>query len=293
MSKDLGTVGLCLAGSGSRGIVGLGALKAIEDMGIKCNKVFTSSSGTLNGLLYASGDLNLLEHIWTTIKTSDVYHKNPCSYLKAFGSSSSIYNSKPLLKTLEKYCSIPKLRQFDGKLFINATELISFKPLTFELGELKDEEILPFAFASASPPVFFPPIKFRDYLLSDSGVSNNYSLVSAISENCDTLIIVAPSIMEPRKVNNLIDMVKCIMSISMQTYLSRELRAIEKINDIIDSANIILPDEQDLRKINIIYIAPEVNLDIDFLDFDFKGYDRKDLINYGYDLAMEKLMNVV
>lgn len=287
--KDLGKVGFCLAGAGSRGIWQAGALKALEEKGIKPDCVFGSSSGTLNSLIYSMGDMKKLEDMWMNIRTDKVYKKSLCTKLDALTSKACLYDSSPLLQLIKDSIDVNVLRKISHKLFIGTTDLTNFTSLTFEISELEDDEIPIYAFASASPPVFFPPVKFRNLNLTDSGVAQNYHLLNAIQQNCDTVILISPSIIEPRPINNLADMVKSTMAISMQTYLSREIRAIQKVNAVIDAANEYLPDEHDFKKINLIDIISEHPIDVDFLDFEYKGHKREDLMMLGYVTAKKKL----
>lgn len=287
--KNLGKVGVCLAGSGSRGIWQFGAIKALRDLGIQADSVFTSSSGTLNSLLYVAGEIDQLEQVWLNIRTKDIYNKNMWSFAQALTSKAAIYDSKPLFNTIKKCVHIDKLRNSKSKLFINATNLSDFSIMTLSIDEMTDEEVPMFAYASASPPIFFPTVNFRGQELTDSGVTNNYGIINALKDGCDTIIAICPSIIEPHKSNNLVDMIKNVMSLSMQIDLPKEVKSIEKINDIIDKVNETLPNNLDLKKVNLIMITPDKPLHIDFLNFEYPGYNRKDIIEYGYNLAMERL----
>lgn len=287
--SKLGKVGVALAGCGALGILQSSAIKAIRDLGIEPDCIFSSSAGTLNGLLYASGEVDRLQEIWMNIRTKDVYKKTALSSLELLSEKGSLYDSNPLLKTLKKLVNLKKLREFKGKFFINATSLTTFKPITLEARELTDEEILVYSFASASPPIFFPPVPFRGQSLTDSGISNNYALINAINEGCDTIIVLAPGMADPRKIHNAVDMLKSIITISMQTDLERESKAIFRINDIISKANDCFPADKDLKHVTLIKVTPDKALGMDFLDFDYEGKDRKEIMRYGYNLAMSKI----
>lgn len=281
----MGGTALCLAGGGSRGIFQASSLKAVSDFGIIPDYLFTSSAGTLNGLLYASNKDYI--DAWMTIRNRNVYSKNLLSMLNVFTEKGSIYDSSPLLETIKKYIDIKEIRNFPAEFIINTTDLVNSRTFSLNIKELSDEELPIFAYASASPPIFFPPVKFRGLTLADSGISNNFSLVSAIRAGCDTIIMISPTIIDVKKLRSIIDVIKATLAIATRTYLEREAGAIFKINDIIDVINIQL--EPDYKKIKLVIITPEKSLNFDLLDFSYKNVDRAEVIKYGYNLTMEKL----
>ena len=48
-------LGLCLAGGGVKGAAHIGAIKAIEEAGLKINYIAGTSSGSIVATLYAAG----------------------------------------------------------------------------------------------------------------------------------------------------------------------------------------------------------------------------------------------
>ena len=48
-------IGLALSGGSARGLVHVGALRALEEMGVQVHRISACSSGGIIGALYASG----------------------------------------------------------------------------------------------------------------------------------------------------------------------------------------------------------------------------------------------
>jgi hypothetical protein len=92
---------------------------------------------------------------------------------------------------------------------------------------------------------------------------------------------------QPKNSNHWTDIVAASMDLAMKSQLNIQVGAIETVNHIIDRVNVVL--EPDYTKIKLITIEPDRYFHFDFLDFDFKGLDRMELIDYGYEIACKAL----
>lgn len=292
------TTGILLAGAGSRGICQSGYLQAIHDYGVEYDKLFSSSAGTLNGLMYHAGEMDKLKSVWMNIKSSDVYKDEGLWGLLNCYQRKYIHDSKPLRALLERTVNIPKLRANKKDFFINTTDLTNGIPYTREIKTLTDEELFTFSLASASPPIHFPPVLFEGKTLCDSGVANNYSISDAIAAECDTLILLLASKVPVPPLNNILDLLQRVLSVSMECDLPKEIRAVVKINKILDKiqsaidhseCSVILDGPDFPRKIKLIIINQDRDTPWGLLDFDYKGLDRQELMNYGYQRALSIL----
>lgn len=287
------TTGLCLAGSGSRGIVSCGYLLALRDLKVDYDKAFASSSGLLNGLLSHAGEFDKLVDSWLKIQQKDVYIDNGFLDVALCYGRRWVHDSSPLRKLIEKSINYPKLLENPRELWINTTDLTNGAPYSRELRSFKSkEDLITFSLASASPPIFFPTVKFEDKELCDAGVINNYSVTEAINADCDRIIVLLP--VKPVDINNsknILQLVEHVMNISMHSYLEREVRSITKINKVIDiirstveenKCSAVLEDPDFPRKIKLIMVYPENPPTFDLLDFSYKNVNRQSLIDYGY-----------
>lgn len=281
--------GLCLAGGGSYGILITGYLKAIEEKGIKFDFMTTSSVGTTNGLLYSVGGLDALYKLWLNVKTSDIY-KTPWCKLTNLKRKQALNDSAPLARMIREVFDYKKLQNLPYDVVINATGYTAGQhgACSINIKDLDEDELKRFALASASPPFFFPLVKFRGGLYGDAGVTNNYAINQAMAAGCDTIILMLPSKLgQPKQINAWTDLIAGSLDLAMKSQLDLQRGAIKTVNKIIDDVNQVL--EPDYRKINLITIEPDRYFDFDFLDFDFKGLNREELIDYGYEIANKAL----
>lgn len=289
------TSGLLLAGGGSRGLLTAAYLKAFRTLGLDYNFMYGSSAGTLCGLLYHAGEDQKLEDLWLNIKTKDVYNKGPWDYLTAY-KSKHIYDSRPLRKTIEKNVNYEALKANPRAFWINTTDLTNACAYSRNVRSFADkEDLVTFAFASASPPIYFPTVKFYKRELCDSGVVNNYSISEAIGMDCDTLILMLPAKPSPpTEAKNILELLGQVLGLSMQSYMEREAKAVNKINKILDTihsaiekskCSAVLDDKDFPKKIKLIIIYPEMASTFGFLDFDYKDIDRQKLLDYGFNRA--------
>lgn len=287
-------IAICGAGGGSRGIFQGGCLKAVEELvinaGLPVSVVTSSSVGTLNLLKFSQDGYKSVEELWLRVKTKSIY-KKPWSKTVRFLTRSSMYDSSPLAKMIREEIHWDKLQNLPYSFIIHTT---SFTPeasgeYSISIGAMEGpEDLHKFALASASPPAFFPLVKHGGLDLGDSGVTNNYAISTALDMGCDTIILMLPAMVgTPAPIKGGFDVLKSVMDLSMRSQYKLQIKSVNKINKIIDEINVNL--EPDYKKIKLIVIEPDKEFSFDFLDFDFKGEDRKELLNYGYNIAKKVL----
>lgn len=273
---------LCLAGGGSRGIVGSAYATALKDRGIHWDGIITSSVGSLMGLLIHQDRWDELKDLWMTVKTSTVYEKY---WFKGLGQK-SLYNSEPLRRLINSKLDEDRIKSSDKQFLVTTTNFSTGDPSIFDLKALSRAEMVEVLLASASPPVFFSPVPYRGDQLVDAGVTSNFGLTTAINEGYDRIFVLKYPRSHMKPVKNKIDAISNTISAAMDSDYGKELAAIKKINKVVDSCN-----NPEIRKIEVIEICtsqPE-RLDYDFLDFDFKGIDREDLWYESYEEALRVL----
>jgi hypothetical protein len=135
--------------------------------------------------------------------------------------------------------------------------------------------------------MFFEPVPYKGTTIVDSGITNNYMIVDALKQNCETIVIMSPTKPNPKQVKNIIDMFQSTLNSACYNYLEREIRSVNKINDLLDIINENL--EPDYKKIKLVPIIAETSFDMDLVDFSYKKYNREYLWQYGYNLATEVL----
>ncbi|WP_026837036.1 patatin-like phospholipase family protein [Gillisia sp. JM1] len=206
--KEEAKVGLVLSGGGAKGLAHIGALKVIEEAGIKIDYIGGSSMGAIVGALYASG--------YTANQLDSIFHEINFNILiqDDIPRSSKTFYEK---EDTEKYALTLPFNNFKigfpsglskGQ---NIYNLIS--KLTLHLGDVRDFSKLPIPFfcvaadmetgeqvilesgslakavsASGAIPSVFSPVNIDGKILTDGGVVNNYPVAELRKRGADIII---------------------------------------------------------------------------------------------------------
>lgn len=269
------TTALILSGAGARGIIQTGMLSAFWTLGLEYDTLYGSSAGALNGAMFHAGDLNELHELWLTVRNKDVYDNAPWNML--LKNKGSLYDASPLKKLIKKVVNVQKLRANPKAFWTNVSNLNSWKPMRVHQAT---EYILDYLWASACPPILFPPVAdpcTADWL-TDGAIMNNYSISDAVNDGHDRLIVFAPLIPEPKPIKTIIDAIDVTVSIQLYNQLIRELKFVEKLNGV-----------EGFRKIEVVLVTLEQPSGIGIFDFDQTYEDRLKFLGLGYTLAWKKL----
>lgn len=187
--------GLCLAGGGVKGAAHIGAIKVLEEKGIKFDYVAGTSSGSIVAALYASGFtsdemLKIFKKYCKKIKYADL--KNIFKLIYGLIVERKIIidglnSGKEIEKLINKECNkkgIYNISDIKKPLVIpsvnmNTGELICFTSC-LKRGEYSDKikfinniPIGKAVRASCSYPVVFSPCEYKDMELIDGGIREN------------------------------------------------------------------------------------------------------------------------
>ncbi len=167
--------GLVLSGGGTRGMAHIGAIKAMEEYGIRPSHIAGTSSGAVVGAFYAAG--------YSSEEMLDFFKKTP------FFSFSNYTFWKPGFLDSDKFYSVfrayfpeDSFEALNKKLFIPATDIIHGKSKVFSSGQLLKPMI-----ASAAVPGVLSPLEIDGVLYSDGGVLNNFP-IEPLQAHCDKII---------------------------------------------------------------------------------------------------------
>lgn len=187
-------VGLVLSGGGAKGLAHIGALKIIEEAGVKIDYVGGTSMGAIIGALYASGysateldsifqntdftnliQDNLPRSAKTFYEKEDSeryaltlpFNKFKISFPPAISGGQNIYNE--LVRLLYHVKDIQDFKKLPIPFFCIATDVEKGTEVLLDSGYLP-EAIL----ASGTFPSLFEPAEVDGKILIDGGVLNNY-----------------------------------------------------------------------------------------------------------------------
>ncbi|WP_035335041.1 patatin-like phospholipase family protein [Dokdonia sp. PRO95] len=201
-------VGLVLSGGGAKGFAHIGALKVIEEAGVRIDYIAGTSMGAIVGGLYASGyTATELDSIFTSVNFDNIIQDNlprkaktsyeredaeryvislPFDHLKlslpsSLSKGQNTYNL--LAKNLDHISNISDFSKLPIPFFCIATDV--------EKGEqvILDKGYLPEALgASGALPSLFSPVLINGKLLIDGGVTNNYPVEELRAKGMDIII---------------------------------------------------------------------------------------------------------
>lgn len=187
-------LGLALSGGGARGIAHLGALYAMDELGIRPDIIAGVSAGAIVAAFYGAGmkPLDIMKLFMVT-KFSDFCEISVprCGFFNMNGFKEFLGNNLPVQRI--EQCPIP--------IAICATDLDSGTAVQWRKGILAERVM-----ASCSIPIVFKPIKIGGTNYVDGGVMHNMP-AWAIRNECKHLIGINVSPLIKNKVpsNSILD----------------------------------------------------------------------------------------
>ncbi|MCX2680564.1 patatin-like phospholipase family protein [Galbibacter sp. EGI 63066] len=201
-------VGLVLSGGGAKGLAHIGALKAIDEAGIRVDYIGGTSMGAIVGALYATGyapsqldsifketnfDVLLQDKVPRTAMSfyekqsheryalTLPFDKFKVSFPTSLSKGQNLYNL--LSRLLFDYNHTEDFNELPIPFFCMATDVETGEQIKLDKG------YLPRAIAaSAAIPSFFEPVPYGERLLIDGGVNNNYPVDEVIAMGTDIII---------------------------------------------------------------------------------------------------------
>ncbi len=171
-------IGLALGAGGARGLAHIVFLEVFEELGIKPHIIAGTSIGAIIGAVYASGisakeiKETVDEIIFTkNIRLWEIYKRS--DIIKAFNfidpkiKTGGLIKGKKLVDFLGEKIKVKNFDELKIPMKIVATD---FK--TNEMKILETGNLLNAIQASYSIPGFFAPVRFKNTLMIDGGISN-------------------------------------------------------------------------------------------------------------------------
>ncbi|MDN3722924.1 patatin-like phospholipase family protein [Aequorivita sp. SDUM287046] len=201
-------VGLVLSGGGAKGLAHIGALKVIEESGVRIDYIGGTSMGAIIGALYASGySANALDSIFrqtnfSTLIQDDIPRSAKTFYEKkesdkyalvlpfdgfkigfpsGLSKGQNVYN---LLSKLTSHVShISNFEELPIPFFCVATNVENGQEVILDRGYLPRAVT-----ASGALPSLFSPVVIDGKVLIDGGVVNNYPVSEVRAKGMDIII---------------------------------------------------------------------------------------------------------
>ena len=167
-------------GSGSaRGWAHIGAIRALEERGVKPDLVCGSSIGALVGAFYAAGELDKLEGWVTSLAWTKVLRLLDLTWRGGLIRGNRLFN---LFRTTFEDRDISELPLLYGAV---ATELASGREIW-----LREGKVLDAVRASCAIPGLFTPVRRNEMLLVDGGLVNPVPVSMCRALGADLVIAV-------------------------------------------------------------------------------------------------------
>ncbi len=172
-------IGLALGSGSARGWAHIGAIRALEERGIKPDLVCGSSIGALVGAFYASGELDKLERWVTGLAWTTVLRLMDLTWRGGLIRGQRLFN---LFRVTFEERDISALPIIYGAI---ATELASGREVW-----LREGNVLDAVRASCAMPGLFTPVVRNDTLLVDGGLVNPVPVSMCRALGADVVIAV-------------------------------------------------------------------------------------------------------
>jgi len=175
VEKKKYNLGLALSGGGARGFAHPGAIKAIEDFGLKPDIISGTSAGALAGILYADGYAP--EEILKLFAGKDFRE-----FFDIQMPVAAIFGTSGFKRFLKKHLHTKNFEDLPIPVKVVATNLDEGTSVVFDTGPIIDPVV-----ASCSIPIVFNPVVIDGINYVDGGIFKNFP-VSTIRGLCDQII---------------------------------------------------------------------------------------------------------
>lgn len=154
-------IGLALGSGSSRGWAHIGAIRALEERGVKPDLICGTSIGALVGAVYASGELDRLEEWVTRLAWTQVVRLMDLTW------KGGLIRGQRLFNLFRGLFQDRDIAQLDVPFGAVATELSSGREIWLRHGKLLDV-----VRASIAAPGLFTPVVYQGTVLVDGGLVN-------------------------------------------------------------------------------------------------------------------------
>lgn len=231
-------IGVALSGGGARGFAHVGALQALEEVGIKPDVIAGVSAGSIVGTLYASGmPTNKILGIFEGVKFNDLCELSV--------PKDGFFKLDKFKRFLRKHISVDLIEELVIPTYICVTDLDNGIPVAFDTGNIANSIV-----ASCSIPIVFKPVKINGSYYVDGGVLHNLP-AWALRDKCDFLIGINCSPLVNNKMKHtIIDVAQRSFDLMARTNAYSDMSMCDLV---IETKEIALHKVFDLKETNRVY----------------------------------------
>ncbi len=284
-------IGIALGSGGAKGLAHIGVLKVFEKYSLKIDIISGTSIGAVIGGLYSAGmTANEIEELALSISK-----KNIKDVFSTKLSMQGILNQNKAIDFLESAFNKRKIEELSRPFISVATDIMTGEEVVFKKGELSKAVM-----ASASIPVFFPPVKYKNHYLNDGGLVNPVPIKQLMEEGTD--FIIAVDVSKPVKTKSSVKIKNVEEHMDNKGFMDKIttmfLNMFEKEKD--DEPNIIkvflnsidIMEEQIVKK-NLRVYPPDILISPDIQEFKTFDFDRAEEIIKKGEIVTEKIIDYI
>lgn len=183
-----------LGGGAGLGAHQVGALRALEEAGLRPDAIVGSSVGVINACLYASGGVPLLEEVWRGLRSWGLLRPglrdNPLTGL-------SLFSVEPFARAFEGRIDFGRVLESEIELSFILLNLSRGRgEFVSNRGVRNVREMKSVVRAGYALPGFFPPVRLRGELFADGGLAWNVPLLQAVEMGATEIVVLALASMQ-------------------------------------------------------------------------------------------------
>lgn len=197
---------LVLGGGGAKGAYEVGAIAALDELGIKAGSVFGTSVGALHAAMYAQGSMDAAAALWDNIRLSDVVSEESLAiaddaenifdhpeklleFITRYAQKKGV-DVSPLMDILHKLIDEDKIRRSGVHLGIVTTRFPSLAMVEKRLDEMETGSLIDWLMASASCFPIFPMKQVGGDRYIDGGFCDNTPVEMAVRSGARDIVAI-------------------------------------------------------------------------------------------------------
>lgn len=197
---------LVLGGGGAKGAYEVGAIAALDELGIKAGSVFGTSVGALHAAMYAQGSMDAAAALWDNIRLSDVVSEESLAiaddaenifdhpeklleFITRYAQKKGV-DVSPLMDILHKLIDEDKIRRSGVHLGIVTTRFPSLAMAEKRLEEMETGSLIDWLMASASCFPIFPMKQVGGDRYIDGGFCDNTPVEMAVRSGARDIVAI-------------------------------------------------------------------------------------------------------
>ena len=197
---------LVLGGGGAKGAYEVGAIAALDELGIKAGSVFGTSVGALHAAMYAQGSMDAAAALWDNILLSDVVSEESLAiaddaenifdhpeklleFITRYAQKKGV-DVSPLMDILHKLIDEDKIRRSGVHLGIVTTRFPSLAMVEKRLEEMETGSLIDWLMASASCFPIFPMKQVGGDRYIDGGFCDNTPVEMAVRSGARDIVAI-------------------------------------------------------------------------------------------------------